>query len=92
MAWALVFFDLPAGTPEAHKVTTNLRKDLFKNGHMMIQFSMYGPAQQPRQPCGNLAASAQTKVPRPGLSAQTNCLRRAMGPDVADAQPAEGRQ
>lgn len=41
MAWALVFSDLPAGTPEAHKVTTNLRKDLFKNGHMMIQFSMY---------------------------------------------------
>jgi hypothetical protein len=40
MAWVLVFFDLPVGTPEERKAATNFRKDLLRDGYMMVQFSV----------------------------------------------------
>ncbi|MCB9911421.1 MAG: CRISPR-associated endonuclease Cas2 [Planctomycetes bacterium] len=47
MAWVLVFFDLPVGTPEERKAATNFRKDLLKDGYIMVQFSVYA------RPCGS---------------------------------------
>ena len=41
MAWVLVFFDLPVLTKEERKEATNFRKDLIKEGFMMVQFSVY---------------------------------------------------
>ena len=41
MAWVLVFFDLPVGTPEERRDAANFRKDLLKDGYMMVQFSVY---------------------------------------------------
>ena len=41
MAWLLVFFDLPVGTPRERKAAANFRKDLLSEGYMMIQFSVY---------------------------------------------------
>ena len=36
MAWVLVFFDLPVGTPEERRDATNFRKDLIKDGYFMV--------------------------------------------------------
>ncbi len=41
MAWILVFFDLPVLTPKQRKEATDFRKDLIKEGFMMVQFSVY---------------------------------------------------
>lgn len=57
MAWVLVFFDLPVGTPEERKAATNFRKDLLKDGYMMVQFSVYA------RPCGS-ADRVETQVRR----------------------------
>lgn len=47
MAWVLVFFDLPVGTPEERRAASNFRKDLLKDGYIMVQFSVYA------RPCGS---------------------------------------
>jgi CRISPR-associated protein Cas2 len=47
MAWVVVFFDLPAGTPDERRDAANFRKDLLKDGHFMVQFSVYA------RPCGS---------------------------------------
>jgi CRISPR-associated protein Cas2 len=57
MAWVLVFFDLPVGTPEERKAATNFRKDLLRDGYMMVQFSVYA------RPCGT-ADRVETQVRR----------------------------
>ena len=57
MAWVLVFFDLPVCTPEERKAATNFRKDLLKDGYMMVQFSVYA------RPCGS-ADRVETQVRR----------------------------
>jgi CRISPR-associated protein Cas2 len=57
MAWVLVFFDLPVGTPEERKAATNFRKDLLKDGYVMVQFSVYA------RPCGS-ADRVETQVRR----------------------------
>ena len=57
MAWVLVFFDLPVGTPEERKAATNFRKDLLRDGYMMVQFSVYA------RPCGS-ADRVETQVRR----------------------------
>jgi CRISPR-associated protein Cas2 len=57
MAWVLVFFDLPVGTPEERRDATNFRKDLLKDGYMMVQFSVYA------RPCGS-ADRVETQVRR----------------------------
>lgn len=57
MAWVLVFFDLPVGTPEERRAATNFRKDLLKDGYMMVQFSVYA------RPCGS-ADRVETQVRR----------------------------
>jgi CRISPR-associated protein Cas2 len=57
MAWVLVFFDLPVGTPEERKAATNFRKDLLKDGYIMVQFSVYA------RPCGS-ADRVETQVRR----------------------------
>ena len=57
MAWVLVFFDLPVSTPEERRAATNFRKDLLKDGYMMVQFSVYA------RPCGS-ADRVETQVRR----------------------------
>lgn len=47
MAWVLVFFDLPVGTPDERRAASNFRKDLVKDGYIMLQFSVYA------RPCGS---------------------------------------
>lgn len=57
MAWVLVFFDLPVGTPDERKAATNFRKDLIKDGYFMAQYSVYA------RPCGS-ADRVDTQVRR----------------------------
>lgn len=57
MAWVMVFFDLPVGTPEERKSAANFRKDLLKDGYIMVQFSVYA------RPCGS-ADRVETQVRR----------------------------
>lgn len=57
MAWVLVFFDLPVGTPDERKAATNFRKDLLRDGYIMVQFSVYA------RPCGS-ADRVETQVRR----------------------------
>ena len=57
MAWVLVFFDLPVGTTEERKAATNFRKDLLREGYLMLQFSVYA------RPCGS-ADRVETQVRR----------------------------
>lgn len=57
MAWVLVFFDLPVGTPEERKAAANFRKDLVRDGYIMVQFSVYA------RPCGS-ADRVETQVRR----------------------------
>ncbi len=39
--WLFVFFDLPVTTKLERKKATNFRKDLLKDGFVMMQFSVY---------------------------------------------------
>lgn len=57
MAWVLVFFDLPVGTDEERRDATHFRKDLLKDGYLMVQFSVYA------RPCGS-ADRVDTQVRR----------------------------
>jgi len=57
MAWVLVFFDLPVGTAEERKAATNFRKDLVRDGYIMVQYSVYA------RPCGS-ADRVETQVRR----------------------------
>ena len=57
MAWVLVFFDLPVGTPDERRDANNFRKDLIKDGYFMVQFSVYA------RPCGT-ADRVETQVRR----------------------------
>ena len=57
MAWVMVFFDLPVGTPEERRDAANFRKDLVKDGYFMVQFSVYA------RPCGT-ADRVETQVRR----------------------------
>ena len=57
MAWVMVFFDLPVGSPEERRDASNFRRDLIKDGYMMVQFSVYA------RPCGS-ADRVETQVRR----------------------------
>ena len=57
MAWVLVFFDLPVGTDEERRDANHFRKDLVKDGYLMVQFSVYA------RPCGS-ADRVETQVRR----------------------------
>jgi CRISPR-associated protein Cas2 len=39
--WLFVFFDLPVTTKKERKVATHFRKELLKDGFVMMQFSVY---------------------------------------------------
>ena len=39
--WLFVFFDLPVTTKKDRKAATRFRKDLLKDGFVMMQFSVY---------------------------------------------------
>ena len=53
----MVFFDLPVGSPEERRDASNFRRDLIKDGYMMVQFSVYA------RPCGS-ADRVETQVRR----------------------------
>ncbi len=57
MAWAVVFFDLPVGTRQERKAAADFRRDLIKEGYIMLQFSVYA------RPCGS-ADRVETTVRR----------------------------
>lgn len=77
MAWVLVFFDLPVGTPEERKAATNFRKDLIHDGYMMVQFSVYA------RPCGT-ADRVETQVRR--LKSKIPTKGEVRGLMISDAQ------
>jgi len=77
MAWVLVFFDLPVGTPEERKAATNFRKDLIQDGYMMVQFSVYA------RPCGT-ADRVETQVRR--LKSKIPAKGEVRGLMISDAQ------
>jgi CRISPR-associated protein Cas2 len=77
MAWVLVFFDLPVGTPEERKAATNFRKDLIHDGYMMVQFSVYA------RPCGT-ADRVETQVRR--LKSKIPVKGEVRGLMISDAQ------
>jgi CRISPR-associated protein Cas2 len=77
MAWVLVFFDLPVGTPEERKAAGNFRRDLIKDGYMMVQFSVYA------RPCGSAdRVETQVRRLRPKIPAQGE----VRGLIISDAQ------
>lgn len=39
--WLFVFFDLPVTTKRERKIASDFRKNLLKDGFVMIQFSVY---------------------------------------------------
>lgn len=39
--WLMVFFDLPVKTKQQRKLASRFRKDLLKDGYMMLQLSVY---------------------------------------------------
>ena len=77
MAWVLVFFDLPVGTPEERKAATNFRKDLIHDGYFMVQFSVYA------RPCGT-ADRVETQVRR--LKTKIPAKGEVRGLMISDAQ------
>jgi CRISPR-associated protein Cas2 len=77
MAWVLVFFDLPVGSPDERKAANNFRKDLIHDGYMMVQFSVYA------RPCGT-AERVETQVRR--LKAKIPKQGEVRGLMISDAQ------
>jgi len=77
MAWVLVFFDLPVGTPEERRDASNFRKDLIKDGYFMVQFSVYA------RPCGT-ADRMETQVRR--LKSKIPDKGEVRGLMISDAQ------
>ncbi len=77
MAWVMVFFDLPVGTPVERKAATNFRKDLVRDGYMMVQFSVYA------RPCGT-ADRVETHVRR--LKTKIPAKGEVRGLLISDAQ------
>jgi CRISPR-associated protein Cas2 len=77
MAWVLVFFDLPVGTTEERRNASNFRKDLIKDGYMMVQFSVYA------RPCGT-ADRVETQVRR--LKSKIPSKGEVRGLMISDAQ------
>jgi CRISPR-associated protein Cas2 len=77
MAWVMVLFDLPVGTPEERKAANNFRKDLIKDGYMMVQFSVYA------RPCGT-ADRVDTQVRR--LRPKIPSKGEVRGLIISDAQ------
>lgn len=77
MAWVLVFFDLPVGTDEERRDATHFRKDLLKDGYLMVQFSVYA------RPCGS-ADRVETQVRR--LKGKIPAKGEVRSLTVSDAQ------
>jgi CRISPR-associated protein Cas2 len=77
MAWVLVFFDLPVGTPDERRAAANFRKDLVKDGYIMLQFSVYA------RPCGS-ADRVDTQVRR--LRPKIPAKGEVRGLVISDAQ------
>ena len=77
MAWVLVFFDLPVGTPEERRDASHFRNDLLKDGYMMLQFSVYA------RPCGT-ADRVETQVRR--LKPKIPAQGEVRGLIISDAQ------
>ncbi|MEK7675812.1 MAG: CRISPR-associated endonuclease Cas2 [Verrucomicrobiota bacterium] len=77
MAWVMVFFDLPVGTPEERRDAANFRKDLVKDGYFMVQFSVYA------RPCGT-ADRVETQVRR--LKSKIPAKGEVRGLLISDAQ------
>jgi CRISPR-associated protein Cas2 len=77
MAWVMVFFDLPVGTPDERRNASNFRKDLLRDGYIMVQFSVYA------RPCGT-ADRVETQVRR--LKSKIPPHGEVRGLIVSDAQ------
>jgi|SRR5665213_1401938 len=77
MAWVLVFFDLPVGSTDERRDAANFRKDLLKDGYMMVQFSVYA------RPCGT-ADRVETQVRR--LKSKIPPKGEVRGLMISDAQ------
>ena len=77
MAWVIVFFDLPVATVEDRRAAANFRKDLVRDGFLMVQYSVYA------RPCGS-ADRVQTQLRR--LRLKIPAKGEVRGLIVSDAQ------
>ena len=73
----MVLFDLPVGTPDERRDAANFRKDLVKDGYIMVQFSVYA------RPCGS-ADRVDTQVRR--LKSKIPAHGEVRGMIISDAQ------
>lgn len=77
MAWVMVLFDLPVGTPDERRDASNFRKDLLRDGYIMVQFSVYA------RPCGT-TDRVETQVRR--LKSKIPPHGEVRGLIISDAQ------
>ena len=77
MAWVMVFFDLPVGSSDERRDAAKFRKELLKDGYIMVQFSVYA------RPCGS-ADRVETQVRR--LKSKIPPHGEVRGLIVSDAQ------
>ncbi len=77
MAWVMVFFDLPVSSSDERRDAANFRKELLKDGYVMVQFSIYA------RPCGS-ADRVETQVRR--LKSKIPPHGEVRGLIVSDAQ------
>lgn len=66
LAWLLVFFDLPVKTQENRKEAGNFRKEIIKDGYIMLQLSVYARPCPTRDKLETHLRRLKRKVPPDG--------------------------
>ena len=62
----ILFFDLPMITEEEKRIYTRFRKELVRNGYMMLQFSVYSKICTNREAAVNNILKIKKNVPEKG--------------------------
>jgi len=62
----VVFFDLPVKTKKQRKIYSQFRKYLLKNGHQMLQYSVYSKIVNTREAARDHAKDIASNAPKEG--------------------------
>ena len=62
----ILFFDLPMITEDDKRIYTRFRKELVRNGYMMLQFSVYSKICTNREAAVNNILKIKKNVPEKG--------------------------
>ena len=62
----ILFFDLPMITEEEKRIYTRFRKELVRNGYMMLQFSVYSKICTNREAAVNNILKIKKNIPEKG--------------------------